>query len=116
MGMRFPAEAQWRRGFFWRSLTRRSQSCYFFAKIARRGACTESPRERLNIRLREYGYGGQAAGAYLVQAPADHCLSTPGEGRAVPAVLYPARGGCVSRPHFRGFPDRRSPEGEGWLR
>jgi len=47
----------------------------FYAKIAMRGACTESPRERLNT-----------AGAYLVQAPAGHCLLTPGEGRAVPAV------------------------------
>jgi hypothetical protein len=37
-----------------------------------RGACTESPRERLSTHLREYDYGGQAAGAYLVQAPECH--------------------------------------------
>jgi len=36
---------------------------HFYAKNAMRGACTESPRERRNT-----------AGAYLVQAPACHCL------------------------------------------
>ncbi len=48
----------------------------FYAKIAMRGACTESPREWLNT-----------AGAYLVQAPECYVL-TLGEGRAVPPV-YP---------------------------
>ena len=56
----------------------------FYAKIAMRGACTESPREWLDTRLRQ-GYGGQAAGAYLVQAPACHAW-TLGEGRAVPSA------------------------------
>ena len=36
----------------------------FYAKIAMRGACTESPREWLNT-----------AGAYLVQAPDYHALT-----------------------------------------
>jgi len=57
----------------------------FFAKIAMRGACTESPREWLNT-----------AGAYLVQAPECHSL-TLGEGRAVPPV-YPRA--CVGTPSF----------------
>ena len=40
----------------------------FYAKIAMRGVCTESPRKWLNTHLRQ-GYGGLAARAYLVQAP-----------------------------------------------
>jgi hypothetical protein len=59
----------------------------FYAKIAMRGACTESPRKWLNTRLRQ-GYGGQAAGAYLVQAPERH-VWTLGEGRAVPTAYSP---------------------------
>ena len=56
----------------------------FYAKIAMRGACTESPRERLNT-----------AGAYLVQAP--ECYeSTLGEGRAVPPVYSRASEGTPS--------------------
>ena len=57
----------------------------FYAKIAMRGACTESPREWRNT-----------AGAYLVQAPACHAW-TPGEGRAVPPV-YPRA--CEGTPSF----------------
>ncbi|MEI6646726.1 MAG: hypothetical protein WCP12_11895 [bacterium] len=49
----------------------------FYAKIAMRGACTESPREWLNT-----------AGAYLVQVPECHAL-TLGEGRAVPTAYSP---------------------------
>ena len=57
----------------------------FFAKIAMRGACTESPRKWLNT-----------AGAYLVQAPESDVLPL-GEGRAVPPV-YPRA--CVGTPSF----------------
>jgi len=49
----------------------------FYAKIAKRGACTESPRKWLNT-----------ARAYLVQAPECHAL-TLGEGRAVPSAYSP---------------------------
>ena len=68
----------------------------FYAKIAMIGACTESPREWLNTHLRGYVYGGQAAGAYLVQAPECHAL-TLGEGRAVPPVYSRA---CEGTPSF----------------
>jgi hypothetical protein len=49
----------------------------FYAKIAMRGACTESPREWLNT-----------ARAYLVQAPESDILAL-GEGRAVPPAYSP---------------------------
>jgi hypothetical protein len=49
----------------------------FYAKIAMRGACKESPRKWL-----------YTAGAYLVQAPECHA-STLGEGRAVPSAYSP---------------------------
>jgi len=78
----------------------------FYAKIAMRGACTESPREWLNTRLRQ-GYGGQAAGAYLVQAPECHAL-TLGEGRAVPPVYPRACGGTPSFTQIAFFAEKYS--------
>ena len=58
----------------------------FYARIAMRGACTESPRKWRDT-----------AGAYLVQAPERYSTWMLGEVRAVPPV-YPRA--CVGTPYF----------------
>ncbi len=72
----------------------------FYAKTAMRGACTSGSRrtrKRLGTRLRQ-GYGGQAAGAYLVQAPENYVWPL-GEGRAVPMAYSPMRRHAVLHPN-----------------
>jgi hypothetical protein len=67
-----------------RNFTRKTFVRMFYAKIAMRGTCTESPRKWLNT-----------AGAYLVQAP-EPSQEMPGEGRAVPPVYPRASEGTPS--------------------